>query len=356
MTKAKEPNGAAATVSRRTALKAGVGLAGAAALLGSAGTSRAAEAPMPAKPFETYAHVRGFNYQPSWDFSGHVIWRQFRPHLFDRELGLGKKYFPGINTIRLWLSFAAFIGGGVENQNRVAANFDTALQIADKHGLKVIPTLFNGWHSVPDFGGVAQEMVKNWMETRYPTIPPNVFVPYLEKFVGAHANDHRILIWDLCNEPFDSGVTSDFLTWLKFLYAKCKELKASAPIGVGTPPSMEHLKLVLPISDVLTIHPYGNQKFLDAALNLGHKTGKPVLATECCWGSLDDKKRAQIIERELGALQKAGIGFLAHVLHHSLVADCHRRQYGPVSVAGYMAFIEADGSLRPDHDVFNKFV
>ena len=81
-----------------------------------------------------------------------------------------------------------------------------------------------------------------------------------------------------------------------------------------------------------------------------------MLATECCWGSLDDKVRAGIVSRELGDLRARKLGFLAHVLHHSLVADCHRPQFGPVSGAGYMAFIEADGSLRPHHDIFNQFV
>jgi len=343
-------------VSRRTALKAGLGFASAGALLENSSVLRSEEAPMPARQPETYAHIRGFNYQPSWDFSGHVIWRQFKPELFDLELGQGKRYFPGINTIRLWLSFDAFIGGGVVNQKMVAAHFETALRIADKYHLKVIPTLFNNWHSVPDFGGVSNETIQNWTDERQRTVPRNVFVPYLEKFVGEHSADDRILLWDLCNEPFNSGVTPTLLNWLKFLYKKCKDLKASAPIGVGTPPSIEQLSLLLPVSDVLTIHPYGNQKFLTEAINLGQTTGKPVLATECCWGSLDDLERARIIETELSGLQKAGIGFLAHVLHHSLVADCHREQYGPVSTAGYMAFIEADGSLRRYHDIYNKFI
>ncbi|MCL5005831.1 MAG: hypothetical protein M1404_04800 [Acidobacteria bacterium] len=356
MAKPEKLKDQSAAVSRRTVLKAGLGLASAGALQEKSGILGSAEASMAPRQSETYAHIRGFNYQPSWDFNGSVIWRQFKPELFDLELGQGKRYFPGINTIRLWLSFDAFIGGAVANQEVVAGHFETALRIANKYDLKVIPTLFNGWHSVPDFGGVAQEMVKNWMDDRYPTTPRNVFVPYLEKFVGEHAADHRILIWDLCNEPFDSGVTPELLKWLKFLYRKCKELKATAPIGVGTPPSMDHLRLLLPVSDVLTIHPYGNREFLAEALDLGQKTGKPVLATECCWGSTDDLKRARIIETELSELQKAGIGFLAHVLHHSLVADCHREQYGPVSVAGYMAFIEADGSLRRYHEVFNKFI
>ena len=150
-------------------------------------------------------------------------------------------------------------------------------------------------------------------------------------FVGGHASDDRILVWYPCNQPFNSGVTPELLSWPKFLHRKCKELKAQAPIGVGTPPSTDQLSLLAPVSDVLAIHPYGDQKFLNAALSYGRKTGKPVLATECCWGSLDDLERARIVERELTALQTAGIGFPAHVLHHSLVADCHREQYGPVS-------------------------
>ncbi len=53
------------------------------------------------------------------------------------------------------------------------------------------------------------------------------------------------------------------------------------------------------------------------------------LATECCWGSLDDAERAKIVATELSQLRDRNLGFLAHVLHHSLVADCHRPQYGP---------------------------
>ena len=344
-------------VSRRTLLKAGAGFAAAVAFNQHEAHGQPTDTPSKIDS-NPYRHIRGFNYQPSWSSSGLVIWRQFKPELFHLELGQGKTFFPGINTIRLWLSFDAFAGGDAADQKVVASNFETALRIADSYHLKVIPVLFNNWHSVPDFGGIASEMIEYWMNDhdRNHTIPVNVFMSYLEAFAGAHATDDRILIWDLCNEPFNSGVTPALSMWLESLYRKCKEFKVSAPIGVGMAPSMDHLRLLEPVSDVLTIHPYGNQKFLDAAVAYGQKARKPVLATESCWGSLDDAERARIVATELSELRAKDLGFLVHVLHHSLVADCHRPQYGPVSGAGYMAFIEADGSLRPHHDIFNKFV
>jgi hypothetical protein len=38
-----------------------------------------------------------------------------------------------------------------------------------------------------------------------------------------------------------------------------------------------------------------------------------------------------------------------------MIADAHRPEYGPVTAPGNLAFIEADDTLRPGHDVFNEF-
>ncbi len=129
---------------------------------------------------------------------------------------------------------------------------------------------------------------------------------------------------------------------------------------------LEQVQLVEPICDVITWHPYyisnsrsnTQEQFLanlDTIVDYIRSTGKPMLITEAGWGALDDAKRAEILRIELGAFRERGIGFLAHLLHHTLVADGHRPEYGPISQAGYMAFIEADGSLRPHHEVFNEF-
>lgn len=331
-------------------------MAGALALGQGAGHSCAALAPV-SPSVRAYSGIRGFNYQPSWGPNGYEIWTKFKPEIFDRELAQGKNLFPHINTVRLWLSLDAVINGNAADQKGAAANFSTALTIAGAHGLKVIPVLFNNWHSIPDFGGIAVEMVKYWTnpQDRNHTMPKNVFRSYLESIVGPHAAATQVLLWDLCNEPFNSGVNPSIQRWLEVIYQDCKNLGAKAPLAVGMAPDPDHLPLLNAVSDVITIHPYGNERFLDAAIAFADKSGKDILATECCWGSLDDMGRAKIIDGELNQLRKRGMGFLAHVLHHSLVADCHRPQYGPMSGAGYMAFIEADGTLRPHHDIFNKY-
>jgi len=123
---------------------------------------------------------------------------------------------------------------------------------------------------------------------------------------------------------------------------------------------------VAPICDLLSIHPYfmhnapgadktAYEASLDRDVAFAAAAGKPLLATECCWGSLDDAVRVESVRYTLEQLKKRAIGWLVYLLHHSLIADAHRPEYGPLGFPGNLAFIEADGSLRPGHGVFNEY-
>ena len=145
-----------------------------------------------------YPKVRGFNYQPSYGTSGLELWQQFDAATIDKELALGKKYFPKMGAIRLWLSWDSFKRDG----ERFAANFEKALDLAARHGLVVMPVLFNRWHEAAlDYGGIYIDHFlprASWVQTA------GMFGPYLEAIVGGHAADPRLFAWDLCNEPFNS--------------------------------------------------------------------------------------------------------------------------------------------------------
>ena len=316
-------------------------------------------------PTVGYRHIRGFNYQPSYEATGYAIWRYFKPDVIERELGRGKECFPGMNTIRIWLSFDAF----VMDPDRFMSSFSRFIDIAARHDIKIMPVLFCNWHSLPNFGGVSGEHISCWFDRfsdkgKY----DNYFAYYVRTLVEHHKNDSRVLMWDLCNEPFNNDDPDRIEEWLCYLYRVCKEAGAGQPVCVGG--NVAQPERMDSSSDVLTIHPYGDTGYIKQMLALGRREHKPVLVTECAKAPNllgreakvpqpsrlpegYDEQRAEILVRELTELKKFGLGFLCHLLYETLVADGHRPDLGPC--AGYMAFIERDGKIRKGHEVFNDF-
>jgi hypothetical protein len=183
-----------------------------------------------------------------------------------------------------------------------------------------------------------------------------VFRPYLERVVGDHAQDYRILCWDLCNEPHNNGNWPLTLEWLTHCYKLCKDMGTKQPVSVSVQGSISQLNDVGMVSDLLLIHPYfAKAELLRETVDFARKNNKGILATECCWGSLDDSERVEFVAADCGNLAQADIGFMPHALHESLVGDLHRAQFGVLSSASSMHFIAMDGSLRKGHDVFNHF-
>ncbi len=320
-----------------------------------------------------FSRIRGFNYQPSRGSTSLENWENFDSALWRRELGKGKEYFPRMNTVRLWLSWDAYF----RKPEEFKANFAQALDIAGGLGLQVVPCLFNRWHDPNgyDNGGVYIENILFKQSWCY-------FRPHYRQFAADMAatfrDDERILFWDLCNEPF----TSVWFTpenaqwiegereWLAELYETVKERDPSTPASVSPHPDPACQPLLEPISDVLLCHPYfscSEDKVRDPELRAGfeasvrslaefaRQSGKPLVATETCWGALHDDVRAEFIRYTLEILTQYSIGIIAHALYYSRVADLHDPEDGFVGLPGNLAFINKDGSLRAGHEVFNAF-
>lgn len=318
-----------------------------------------------------YSTIKGFNYQPSYGSTGFELWQRFDADTIEQELERGRRHFPKANALRIWLCWHSF----VRNPLRFAQNFDTMLAIADSYGFTVMPVLFNRWHDKDlDYGGIYLDHLLpglSWVHT------DGMFSEYISHIVGQHAEDPRIFCWDLCNEPFSywkpleevPAIATAEYRWLEDLYLACKDLGVAAPLTVGIHAMHRTLgmKQIEPLSDVLSIHPYwipedeghgresAYEHLLDDYMAFAASVGKPLLATETCWGALNDSARVRIIRYTLGELRKRHIGWLAYLLHHSLVPDAHRPEFGPVGSPGNLSFIEADGTLRRGHEVFNEF-
>ena len=338
--------------------------------------------------------VRGFNYSGSWGTSGLDLWLHHDSELMRNEVARGKKYFPGWNVARWWLSHEAF----QREPARFLRNLEDGLAVFESHGIAVMPVLFNRWHDpVCDFGGVPIDHIAPWMSVHGhpddfsdisrrgdPTSIDTLFRTYLEDVVSAHTDDPRIFAWDLCNEPLmgeyvydpQDRVRAAEIRWLGWCRNVVRAKGTTAPLTVGNFFSVAAVRATLPFSDFISFHPYfvGADKpggpvrpdprgssplafeaALDEMRELADAAGKSLLASETVWGAMDDAERAKLIAYTLGALRDREIGFIAHGLHHSLVADLHAPEFGPVGPPSRMEFIAADGMMRLGHEIFNDF-
>jgi len=310
----------------------------------------------------TYESVRGFNYQPSNGCNGAEVWARFDPELYRTELSRGTRFFPGMNTVRTWLSLDAWLS----DRDEFLRNVLSAVSVIDELGLKTIPVLFNGWFGIPMWGGLTCEVIGVERDRG----DYGVYRRYVASVIAALAPlRDTVLIWDLCNEPLNNAPTeANQHLWADFLRTMRRTVREGddrTPITIGNQwADQAYVDRFGDIVDVFSLHPYypyGTptpeelEAQLDESITAINQAGKPALVTECCWGSLDDAERVEYIRIALAACKARRLGFMPHLLHHTLVADGHRPEYGHIGVAGYMAFIEADGSLRPGHGIWNEF-
>ena len=322
------------------------------------------------------SRIVGFNYQPSYTSCPFETWRYFNAEIFRRELGIGKKTFPRMNTVRLWLSWNAW-GRGPQ---KILDAFKQALDICEELDLKVIPVLYNRWHDAKqDADGIYLDHFlpgSSWL-LKY-GLPGREFT---HDFGKTFRDDPRILAWDLCNEPFAYGITpsrDEFahheVNWLRTVNEDLRSENVTQPIGIGSHTEdfddwikdlvdcfMTHAYLwvdaSIPNPEITPEMEEKFQKKVERMLKAPNETGKPVFCTETCWGSFSDQFRCELIKTTLGILKKNGVGFLLHALFESDCADLHSPEKGLCSPdIGHLECILRDGTLRPGHDVINQFM
>lgn len=321
-----------------------------------------------------YGQVRGFNYQPSYASCSYEAWLWFDKETFRRELTWGKKGFPGINTVRFWLSWDAYIRA----PKAFCEHLEDVLSICESLGLRAICCLFNRWHNAfCDNGGIYMERLLPGTQM----YDPHFFEQYLRDVCTPHKDDPRVLIWDMCNEPYSFDCSFNearpvercTTAWMSDMSRLLQEIGVSQDVGISIhgSTSREMMELVEPMSTVFMIHPYLQWKpdakvyaklcqdvieHLDWQVAYAESKGKGILVTECCWGSIDEEVFADNIVRTLTEYTKRNLGFVAHALAHSEVADLHAPKYGPIlSDMGQFNFLDQHGNVRPGLEVFNQF-
>lgn len=103
----------------------------------------------------------------------------------------GKAHFPRMNTVRVWLSFDAYIS----DRERYLTAIREACSILTEERLHIIPIYLIGWFGLPSFGGFTVECAQKSM---YP-----LYEKYLRDCLNA-IRESDILMHDIANEPFNN--------------------------------------------------------------------------------------------------------------------------------------------------------
>ncbi len=231
----------------------------------------------------------GANFSPSTAINQLEMWQaqSFDPETIDRELGYAQEI--GFNSMRVYLHHVAWQQDAEGFKSRI----DDYLAIAHKHGISTMFVFFDDcWN--PTYEAGPQPAPKpgihnsGWLQDPGDVMhtDPSLVATleaYVKDIMTTFANDERILLWDLYNEPGNSKRENESLPLLEKVFQWGREANPSQPIssGIWKWKLTEITELQLQNSDVITYHSYEDadehRSFIET---LKQHTSKPLLCTE----------------------------------------------------------------------------
>lgn len=259
--------------------------------------------------YEAQPWLLGFNYVTSTSVNAVDMWQAagFDPTTIDRELGWAEA--TGFNTCRVFLSYVAWEA----DPEGFADRLDQFLALAVDHGISVMPIPFD------DCAFSGREPVAGPQPAPVPGVHNSQWVAspgaqrvrdrgawpplegYVKDVVGRLADDERVLLWDLYNEPGNSGMGDDSLPLVQAAFAWAREAGATQPLTVGIwgeLPALNELQAAQ--SDILSFHSYTDVAGLSAQIQKHRAHGRPIICTEWMARSLGGSYQTQlpVLERE----------------------------------------------------------
>jgi hypothetical protein len=238
--------------------------------------------------YNQHKWITGANFVPSTAINQLEMWQAetFDPQTIDKELGWAENI--GFNTMRVFLHSLVW----KQDPKGFKQRIDQYLGIADKHHIQTIFVFFDDcWNKVPQPGKQPEPKTgihnSGWMQDPGdPASKDSTLFPELEKYVKdvltQFAHDKRILLWDLYNEPGNSGKKETSLPLLNKVFTWARAVNPDQPISVGLWAwDFEKLNAVqLLNSDVVTYHNYEETPWHQRTIELLKASGRPLICTE----------------------------------------------------------------------------
>ena len=232
--------------------------------------------------------LRGSNFIPSSAINQLEMWQvaTFDPKTIDRELVYAQSI--GLNAMRVFLHHVAWQEDHAGFKNRMKQY----LSIADKHHIGTIFVIFDDcWNDNyhPGKQPAPKTGVHNsgWIRdpgTRYYNEPllSDTLEKYVKDILTTFKHDKRIILWDLFNEPGNSGNGSKSLPLLRKEFSWARQVNPDQPLsaGVWSDKLTELNTYQLSNSDVITYHNYDKEPEHAKVIDTLKPYGRPLICTE----------------------------------------------------------------------------
>ncbi len=204
----------------------------------------------------------------------------------DRELSWAEEL--GFNTMRVFLHHSVW----EQNAEGFKQRINTYLDIADSHGMATMFVFFDDcWNEYYQIG--LQPAPKPGIHNSQWVQDPGsiwdgseeeefLLENYVKDILSHFAEDKRILLWDLYNEPGNSGHGESSLYLLRKVFEWAKTIDPSQPItsGIWNPKWVKINKFQLSHSDIISYHNYENIREHSKVIQHLKKYNKPMICTE----------------------------------------------------------------------------
>lgn len=281
-------------------------------------------------------NIRGINYYPS-SSPWLTFWPMYDPVVVDRDLKRIKKL--GLNTVRVFLNTEQ-MGRGAINEESVS-KFDNMLQLAEKNGLRLLPTLF--------------DFPIGFDANTYPS-----YYRQLQFFLEKYKDNKTILAWNIKNEPdqdFKIHGEAKVLQWLHFILKEAKQLDPNHPITIGWahPINGHHLADKV---DFISIHHYRSKEHLVTAHEELSIFNKPIVIEEFGYSSAttiwslfthNDEKQTEVVMESIRYAEDNDIAWMLWTLYDFEEAPKEVFGWKPWIKAAQKGFglISTDGRIKP---------
>lgn len=238
--------------------------------------------------YESKPWLRGADFLPSTAINQLEMWQEesFDTATINRELGWAEEI--GMNSMRVYLHHLAWEIDPDGFKDRM----EKYLDIANRNNISTLFVFFDDcWN--PTYKAGKQPEPKpgihnsGWVRDPGDLLHSDttLFVSleaYVKDVLNHFRDDERIVLWDLYNEPGNSGYGNKSMPLLKRVFRWAREVNPSQPLSVGVwnKELVDLGKFQLENSDVITYHNYSDRQTHKQWIDSLRSFGRPLICTE----------------------------------------------------------------------------